>query len=285
MYYRVSKVAKAGDCKRMTAETNVPSFDQRATLTFFGCRPDEIAPYVILAVRDPLGFSLDAAEYIARSLSNARKVGDTGMYVVYSGDFKGTPLTVVSTGTGSPDTELALMEILMHTKVDAVVRVGTSGSLQRHILVGDIVISKACVRSEGASKEYVDVSYPAVADPDLVICLREAAAELGVRFHVGITRSNDSMFCGLGRAAVNGYLQEDHKNIIGYWSKAGVANVEREASVILTLTSLFGVRGGAVCSVVDNYLTGDISLGAGVDNAVSVALLGLHRLHAMLERG
>jgi len=108
---------------------------------------------------------------------------------------------------------------------------------------------------------------------------------LGLDFHVGITRSNDSMFCGLGRAAVNGYLQEDHKNIIGYWSKAGVANVEREASVILTLTSLFGVRGGAVCSVVDNYLTGDISLGAGVDNAVSVALLGLHRLHAMLERG
>ncbi|HBT48515.1 MAG: Phosphorylase family [Caldanaerobacter subterraneus] len=254
-----------------------PMFTLNGGPLFTQVPPSKVAPYVILTVRDPLGFEKDAGEEIASFMDSYEKIADTKMFTTYTGIYKGVPITVCSTGSGAPEAELALMDFILFTEATTFIRVGTSGSYQYDVKVGDIVITSAAVRDEGTSEEYVAPIYPAVSDFEVVMAMIQAAEELGVPYHVGITRSNDAIYCGEGRA-VKGYIQPEHERIPEYWHRANVKNVEREASLILTLCNLFKKRGGAVCTVVDNELTGELGVGAGKENSIRTALEGLRIL-------
>ena len=233
----------------------------------------DIGRYVVLTVRDPLhDFQKPAAEEIACYLEGAHLVADTQMFQTYSGSYRGASVSVCAGGSGAPELELAMVDFLRWTSADTFLRVGTCGALQRSIGMGDIVISSAAVRDEGTSQEYVKSTYPAVASYEVVLALVTAAERIGCAHHVGITRSNDAIYVGDGRPAIE-YLQEEHKGIPRYWEAAGVLNVERETSLLLTLANLFGKRGGSVCTVVDNDLTGSVvDVGAGKKESIMVAL-------------
>jgi uridine phosphorylase len=147
---------------------------------------------------------------------------------------------------------------------------------------GDVVIASGAVRDEGMTASYVPASYPAAASFEVVAALTEAAARSTARWHVGLTRSSDSDFCGAGRPGVGGYLQPWNADVVGVWARAGVLNGDRESSAVITLAQLFGRRGGAVCSVADNIVTGErFEAGAGHDAAIGIALEGLAVLHRM----
>lgn len=262
----------------MVLRANPPDFDRDNRPLFTGINPSEVGKYVIFTVRDPLhGFSKDAAEEISDYLKDSRKIADTKMFTTYAGFFDNVLITVCSTGSGAPELELALMDFIKWTDADTFIRVGTSGALQRSIKIGDIVISTAAVRDEGTSREYIANSYPAVSSFEVVLAMTSAAEELNIPYHVGITRSNDAIYVGEGRPAKH-YLQEAHKLIPNYWERAGVLNVERETSLLLTLTNIFKKRGGAVCTIVDNELTGEVGVGAGKKDSILVALKGLSKL-------
>ncbi|EQD49286.1 Uridine phosphorylase [mine drainage metagenome] len=72
------------------------------------------------------------------------------------------PVLVCSTGIGGPSTAIAVEE-LAQLGVKNFIRVGTTGSIQKNIEFGDIVISLAAVRLDGASTHYAPIEYPAVA--------------------------------------------------------------------------------------------------------------------------
>lgn len=259
----------------MTAKLYPPPFEREGRSLFTGVTPEKVANYVILTVQDPLhGYVEDAAEEIAKYLDSYEKVADTGMFTTFTGSYRGIPITICSTGSGAPEAELALMDFIRFTPADTFVRVGTSGALQKWINIGDLVITAAAVRDEGTSREYVKPSYPAVANYEVVLALATAAARMKVAYHVGITRSNDAIYVGEGRP-ICGYLQKEHEDIPRYWEKANVLNVEREAALILTLCNIFGKRGGTVCTIVDNELTGEMKLGVSKRESIRVALEGL----------
>jgi len=204
------------------------------------------------------------------------------MFTTYSGYYGGAHISVVSGGSGSPEAELILHEFLENTNASTYIRVGGSGGMHESVRPGDIVISKGVVRDEGMTQAYISPSYPAVASYEVVMALTQASLELGARFHVGITRSSDSDFCGVGRPSVGGYMQPRHLEVIDYYRRAGVLNGDRESAALVTLPTLFGRRGGSICSVADNIVTGEkFTAGAGHNTAIRVALHGLAVLHQM----
>ncbi|MCR4429239.1 MAG: nucleoside phosphorylase [Caldiserica bacterium] len=262
----------------MVLDAKPPDFDRGNRPLFTGINPSDVGKYVIFTVRDPLhGYSKDAAEEISDYLVNSRKIADTKMFTTYSGFFENVLITVCSTGSGAPELELVLMDFIKWSTANTFIRVGTSGALQRFINIGDIVISTGAVRDEGTSGEYVAKSFPAISSFEVVLAMASAAEELKIPYHLGITRSNDAIYVGEGRPAKN-YLQELQKFIPNYWEKAGVLNVERETSLLLTLCNIFNKRGGAVCTIVDNELTGEVGVGAGKKDSILVALKGLSKL-------
>jgi uridine phosphorylase len=213
-----------------------------------GIKQGEIPPYVLLPG------DVDRAEKIALSWDEQRFLNKRREFVSYVGRYKGCKLGVVSTGIGGPAVSIAVEE-LARLGVHTFVRVGSCGSVKREIKVGDIVITKAAARFDGASLSYAPLGYPAVSDPEVYRALVEAAQNLGVRYHVGITASFDTFYVGQGRPGFRGYLTRNSATWLEDISSLNISNVEMEAATLLTITNVYGLRGGVVCAVYANRVT------------------------------
>ena len=264
---------------------NVPlqglAIQGRPALT--GIDPAKVGDYVLVFVRDPLcGYDDDPATQLAARLEDVELAGRTGMFTTWTGTYKGARISAISGGSGSPEAELCMVELLEHTDASTFLRVGGSGGTNEKVRPGDLVIAKGIVRDDGLSAAYVGPGWPAVCDPDVVLALSEAAHRLGARYHIGLTRSVDSDFIAGGRPSVRGYLRPQQLTAVDDCRRFNILNGEREASAIVTLATLFGKRGGSVCSVADNIATGEqFVAGAGHAAAMDVALEGVAILAGM----
>ncbi len=217
------------------------------------CGPEDVAKSVLLP-GDP-----ERVGKITSLWESAKEIASHREYHTMTGKYKGVPITCTSTGIGSPSLGIAVEE-LSRIGVDTFIRVGTCGALQKDMKIGDVVISTGAVRFDGASKDYVTPEYPAIAHYQVVEALIQSAKDLQIPYHVGITASADSFYCGQGRPGYNGYLPSFKEHILSDMVKAGVKNFEMEVSCLLTLTSLFGKRGGAVCVVIANRVTDEFEI-------------------------
>lgn len=201
-------------------------------------------PTAVLTPGDP-----GRVEKIAQLWDTQKEVSNYRQYHTMKGKIGKTEIACTSSGIGSPG--LAIMvEELARVGVEHIIRVGTCGSLQSDMKLGDLVISTGAVRLDGASKDYVRVEYPAVADYRVVAALVEAAEQLGVRHHVGITASTDTFYCGQGRPGFGEYIPSHAETIFPDMQKAGVKNFEMEAGCLFTLSTLFGLKAGCICVVI-----------------------------------
>ena len=169
------------------------------------------------------------------------------------------------------------MDLMYYAGVDTFVRCGCTGTQQVGVEVGDIVIASGAVRDDGLTKDYIQPQYPAVADSELLLALTEAAQRQEYSHHVGLLRSNDSIYCGQGRPAC-GYLQHPQDNIVNYWANAGVLGLDRETSTVLTLPQLFGGRGGSVCVVTNSSVTRARGAAEDIEKAIHTVLYGISLL-------
>ncbi|PSQ17348.1 uridine phosphorylase [Halobacteriales archaeon QS_8_69_26] len=202
-------------------------------------------------------------------------------YRTATGTYEGEPISVTSTGIGSPSSAIAVEE-LARVGADTFIRVGSCGGLQADLDVGDLVITTGAVRQEGTSDEYVREDYPAVADPEVVQALVAAAERLGYDYHTGITMSADSFYPGQSRPGFEGYEQPESQRIVPGLQEANVENIEMEAAAIMTLANLYDLRAGAVCSVFANRETGEFRT-EGETKAAETASLAV-KILAEMER-
>jgi uridine phosphorylase len=198
-------------------------------------------------------------------------------YRTATGSYDGAEISVTSTGIGSPSTAIAVEE-LARVGVETFVRVGSCGAIQPEMDVGDLVITTGGVRQEGTSDAYVREDYPAVADREVVSALVAAAERLDYDYHTGLTMSADSFYAGQGRPGFEGYEAPEADALVEELQNANVKNIEMEASALLTLANVYGLRAGAVCSVYANRTTGEFrtegELRAAETASLAVALLG-----------
>lgn len=271
--------------ERYAYAKNVPlqglQINGRPALT--GIDPTRIGDYVLVLVRDPLcAYTEDPALQVSRRLENPVLAGQSGMFTTWTGTYKNARITAISGGSGGPEAELCMVELLEHTSASAFVRVGGSGGTNELVRPGDLVISRGVVRDDGVSAAYVPSGWPAICSIDVVLALSQAAHTLGAPHHVGLTRSSDSDYCGGGRPSVRGYLRPEQTSIVDDCRRTGVLNGDRESAAIVTLATLFGRRGGSICSVADNIATGQsFTPGAGHRAALEVALEGMAVLQEM----
>ncbi|WP_440764334.1 nucleoside phosphorylase [Natronorubrum sp. DTA7] len=200
-------------------------------------------------------------------------------YRTATGTTEGTPISVTSTGIGSPSAAIAVEE-LARVGCDTFIRVGSCGAIQPEMDVGDLVITTGAVRQEGTSDEYVREDYPAAADHEVVCALVAAAERLGYNYHTGITMSADSFYAGQGRPGFEGFEAAGADDLVDQLKEANVKNIEMEASAIVTIANIYGLRAGAVCTVYANRETGEFRT-EGESRAAETATLATHLLAKM----
>lgn len=210
--------------------------------------PGDVADAVLLP-GDP-----DRVDTITALWDDATEVARHREYRTATGTYDGAPISVTSTGIGSPSAAIALEE-LARVGCDTFVRVGSCGAIQPEMAVGDLVITSGAVRQEGTSREYVRPDYPAVADHEVVSALVASAERLGYDYHVGVTLSADTFYPGQGRPGFGGFRAAGSDTLVDELREANVKNIEMEAAALLTVANVYGLRAGAVCTVFANRVT------------------------------
>ncbi|HPX33186.1 MAG TPA: nucleoside phosphorylase [Erysipelotrichaceae bacterium] len=182
-------------------------------------------------------------EMVNKFFENGKLVQVSRGNPTYTGTYKGIPVSVMSTGMG-PMAVAVCVEELKHIGAKTLIRMGTSGSLQPNIPDGSFVIATGAVRGDMASRQYIDLAYPAIADIDVVNALRQACQEYGVKPYCGVIRSHDAFY--LESPGAHGG-PEGVRERIDKWTDAGVLSIENESSALFTVSSLLGgLRAGTI---------------------------------------
>lgn len=209
----------------------------------------DVAPYVLLP-GDP-----GRVPFVADLWDEAEKIAENREYVTYTGTYKGVPISCTSTGIGCPSTAIALEEL---ARVGAMtfIRIGTCGTFQDHVANGDIVIFDSAMRYDGASHLYAPLEFPAVASHEVVRACIEAGDQLGYTYHVGTTRTADTFYACHPRpgSSFNNFWQSNWREHFEDLKRLNVVGAEMEASIILILARVWGLRAGGIAVVLDNVL-------------------------------
>lgn len=151
------------------------------------CAKGEVGRYVILP-GDP-----GRCPSIAALFDDAHLVARNREYTTYTGTLLGEKVSVCSTGIGGPSASIA-MEELHQLGADTFIRTGTCGGIDLNVKSGDIVVATGAIRYEHTSLEYAPIEFPAVADFDITLALRQASEELGYCTHTGVVQCKDSFY-------------------------------------------------------------------------------------------
>lgn len=230
-------------------------------------RPGDVADRA-LVVGDPA-----RAEAAAARLDGAERVGANREYATWTGERSGRRITVASHGVGSPGAAICFEE-LFRAGVRAIVRAGTCGAIDAALDDGELVVATGAVRGEGLSGRLVPLAFPAVADPDLVLALRAAAADGGAPAREGIVLSSDLFYPYEGLGPDDWPL----------WRASRVVAVEMELSALFVMASLRGVRAGGILAVdgdptrsadMSDYEPDRAVVRRGIERMIEVALSAL----------
>ena len=227
------------------------------------CVRGDVGRYVILP-GDP-----GRVPQIAALLDKARQVAYNREYNIFTGSLLGEPVSVCSTGIGGPSAAIA-MEELCAIGADTFLRCGTCGGIDLEVCAGDIVVASGAVRFEHTSREYAPLEFPAVADLDLTLALREAARALGKTVHVGVVQCKDSFYGqhSPGRMPVQRELEAKWEA----WKRLGVKASEMESAALFVVASALRVRCGSCFHVIWNQERELAGLGQPMTEDTSAAV-------------
>lgn len=175
-------------------------------------------------------------------------------FLTITGTYNDIPVSGLATGIGGPPTVIAIVEALQCQPQATFIRLGSCGSLQPQIQVGDLVISSKALRDDGVTQYYAPPEVEATADPEVTAALAAAARQLGVNYHIGLTRTAADFYHAQGRA-VPGFRGAD-PSLISRLQAQGVLNQEMEMAVYLTLARVYQQplrAGGAAVVFADRY--------------------------------
>ncbi len=207
------------------------------------CVEGDVGRYVIMP-GDP-----GRCQSIAAHFDNPVHVGMNREYNIYTGTLLGEKVSVCSTGIGGPSAAIA-MEELHNIGADTFIRVGTCGGIDLDVQADDVVVATGAVRYEHTSREYAPIEYPAVADLDITLVLREAARELGYRVHTGVVQCKDS-FYGQHMPEKSPVYYE-LLNKWESWKRLGVKASEMESATMFVVGDALKVRCGSCFHVIWN---------------------------------
>lgn len=245
----------------------------------------DVAPYVMLP-GDP-----GRVPVVASHWDEAREVAHNREYVTYTGTYRDVPISCTSTGIGSPSTAIAIEE-LARVGATTCLRVGTCGTFRDDVGLGDIAIIDAAMRSDGASALYAPLEFPAVAHHEVVDAAIEATAAAGLRSHVGTTCSTDLFYVPRAGSAFGGYEQSSWREAYEDMQRMNVLAIDMEASVIVTLGRIWGLRAGAIAVVADAIFPAEASgpfdpessFDAGEENVERLVRAGCETIRVLAER-
>ena len=201
----------------------------------------DIAETVIMA-GDPLRVKFMAEKYLDNPVEFNHVRGMLG----YTGSYKGKRVSVMGHGMGMPSIGIYTYELYNFYGVKTIIRVGSAGSINNDLHIGDLAIAMgACTNSNYASQYELPGIFAPIADFSLVRSAAEACEHYGYQYKVGNVLSSDTF-----------YGENPHND---KWISMGVLAVEMEIAALYMNAARSGNRALGICTVSDHILTGEVT--------------------------
>ena len=206
-----------------------------------GAKLGDIAETVIMA-GDPLRVKFMAETF----LDNPVQFNNVRGMLGYTGTYKGKRVSVMGHGMGMPSIGIYTYELYNFFGVKTIIRVGSAGSIQHDLHVGDLVVAMgACTNSNYACQYELPGTFAPIADFSLVREAVETCERLGYRYKVGNVFSSDVF-----------YGENPHND---KWINMGVLAVEMEIAALYMNAARSGNRALGICTISDHILTGEVT--------------------------
>ena len=237
------------------------------------CNPSQIAKYVIFS-GDP-----GRVEVIKKYLDEAEHIAFSREFNTYTGTYKGVPITITSTGIGSPSAAIA-MEEMYQCGMEVALRMGTVMSLKDHLL-GHYIVPIGSIRNESTSHTYVEPTYPAIADFDLVKTINETIKEFGSDVDNGLNATLDGFYSQMHESKLSKERGTDIYEVLDKYRKLGVSGIDMESACMMVVGRLMNVKTATLTlvTVLENLkqsLVGD-EREAKEDELCRIALESIYR--------
>jgi purine-nucleoside phosphorylase len=199
---------------------------------------------------------------------SSRQVNEHRGLLGFTGTYRGTPVSVQTSGMGTPSLSIVAEELL-RLGAKRLIRVGTCGGIARGLRTGDLVIATAACPVDGATTTYLHgEAYAPAADFGLTRALVDAAQAAGIDARTGLVASVDVFY----------NTDDDYAR---RWRDRGVLAFEMEASALFFLAAREGAQAACALTVSDvlseevsieeSYLPLD-ELNRAIDRMISIAL-------------
>lgn len=208
---------------------------------YMGGTPETISKYVLFS-GDPWRVNV-----LKQYLEEPQQVAFMREFNTYTGLYKGERITVTSTGIGAPSAAIA-MEEMYECGMEVAVRMGTVMSMQDDML-GHFIIPLGSMRRESTSKTYVEESYPAVADLELLNILNQTAADFGKRSLNGISCTMDGFYSQMHDSRFSKEWGRDMAPVFEELRAMHVTGIDMESACMLTVGRLMGVKTAVITMV------------------------------------
>ncbi len=206
-----------------------------------GAKYGEIAETVIMA-GDPLRVKFMAEKYLENPVLFNEVRGMLG----YTGTHNGKRVSVMGHGMGIASIGIYSYELFNFYGVKTIIRVGSAGSINHDLKVGDLAIAMgACTNSNYGMQYELPGIFAPIADFDLVRGAVDACNRMGYNHKVGNVLSSDMFYC-----------ENPHND---QWMKMGVLAVEMEVSALYMNAARSGNRALGILTISDHLLTGEVT--------------------------
>ncbi len=195
----------------------------------------------ILLPGDPL-----RAKYIAETfLENPVCYNQVRGMLGFTGHYKGKRVSVQGTGMGVPSISIYVNELLSQYSVKNLIRVGTCGSIQKHVAIRDVVMAVSASTDSAINKiRFNGLDYAPTADFELLNKAWNIAQKMGVSAKAGSVFTGDTFYA-------------DDPTWWKKWADYGILTIEMESSALYTLAAKYKAHALSLLTVSDHILTGE----------------------------
>ena len=222
---------------------------------------------VVLMPGDPL-----RAKWIAETfLEKAELVNNVRGVNGYTGYTKnGKRISVMASGMGMASIGIYSYELFNLYDVDAIIRIGTSGSYVKEVKLGDIVLAQASSTENNWSAQFGlnGGTLSACADFELLTAAAEEAKKKGIKIHAGNVLATDQFY-------------NFDKEVWKRWAAVGVLAVEMEAYSLYVNAALSRKKALCMLTISDSFVqVGELSpeqRQTGLTDMIQVAIAAAER--------
>jgi purine-nucleoside phosphorylase len=202
----------------------------------------DIAETVLLP-GDPLRAKYVAENFLDKAVCYNNVRGMLG----FTGFYKGKRVSIQGSGMGMGSIAIYVNELIRNYQSKTLIRVGTCGTFQEHMKLGQVILAMSASGDSDANSLYFKgMHYAATADFDLLMKAYQTAKDLKINTCQGSIFSTNSFY-------------DDNPNRWDIWKKQGILGVEMESQILYTLAKRLDAKALSILTVSDNIITKESS--------------------------